>query len=183
MYDVKQVTKHEDPATIGGSSVVVGESSFLVGQKGVFTLRDLEAGAVAFRVIGPISANRTQYSFQFDAHSHIEPQGSNGDPPYGRYLNHSCSPNCFARAIPHLGWIDIVTRSAIAEGAELTVDYAAMELDTVSSELCRCGTARCRVRIAGFRQLSVELQQAYLAEGIIPAYLQDAAGMSVKPRR
>jgi hypothetical protein len=179
---VKQVTKHEQPAAIGGSSVAVGESSFLVGQKGVFTRRPLEAGEVAFRVIGPISADRTKYSFQFDAHLHIEPQGSNGEPPYGHYLNHSCNPNCFARVMPDLGWIDIVTRSAIAEGAELTVDYAAMELDTVSSELCRCGAARCRVRIAGFRQLPVELQQAYLAEGIIPAYLQDAAGMSVKPR-
>jgi hypothetical protein len=180
---VKQVTKQEHPAAaVAGSSVVLGQSSFLIGQKGVFTRRGLAAGAVAFRVVGPISAHRTQYSFQFDARSHIEPQGSHGTPPYGRYLNHSCSPNCYTRVMPQLGWIDVVTRAPLPEGTELTVDYAAMELDTVSSELCRCGAASCRVRIAGFRQLPPELQQAYLAEGIIPAYLQDAAGVSVKPR-
>jgi SET domain-containing protein len=50
-----------------------------------------------------------------------------------RYINHSCTPNCYTRIIGDTIWI-IAARN-IPRGAELTYDYST---DGVGSIQCRC---------------------------------------------
>ena len=50
-----------------------------------------------------------------------------------RYINHSCTPNCYTRIIGDTIWI-IAARN-IQRGAELTYDYST---DGVGSIQCRC---------------------------------------------
>lgn len=50
-----------------------------------------------------------------------------------RYVNHSCSPNCYTRIIGDTIWI--IAAKNIARGEELTYDYST---DGVGSIQCRC---------------------------------------------
>jgi SET domain-containing protein len=50
-----------------------------------------------------------------------------------RYINHSCSPNCYTRIIGDTVWI--IAAKNIQRGAELTYDYST---DGVGSIQCRC---------------------------------------------
>lgn len=65
----------------------------------------------------------------------------------GRWLNHSCAPNC--DAIVEDGRIWIETLRDVARGEELTYDYALVldEPHTAAARArfpCRCGAATCR---------------------------------------
>ncbi len=56
------------------------------------------------------------------------------------YINHSCEPNLLSRIVK--GHILYLSRRAILEGEELTVDYRfARDVERVS---CRCGSPNCR---------------------------------------
>ena len=50
-----------------------------------------------------------------------------------RYINHSCSPNCYTRIIGDTIWI--IAAKNIPHGVELTYDYST---DGVGSIPCRC---------------------------------------------
>jgi SET domain-containing protein len=50
-----------------------------------------------------------------------------------RYINHSCSPNCYTRIIGDTIWI--IAAKYIPAGVELTYDYST---DGVGSIPCRC---------------------------------------------
>ncbi len=64
-----------------------------------------------------------------------------------RFINHSCAPNC--EAVDDGGRIFIESLRAIAEGEELTYDYAFERDDTHTAEdealyACHCGAVACR---------------------------------------
>ncbi|MHC5034292.1 MAG: SET domain-containing protein-lysine N-methyltransferase, partial [Planctomycetota bacterium] len=80
--------------------------------------------------------------------------------PPERYINHSCDPNSFVRAV--LGTRYVFARRDIAAGEEITYDYCVDgEGDTVWT--CNCGSDRCRHTIhSDFFHLPLDLQLEYL---------------------
>ncbi|KAF1759871.1 hypothetical protein GCK72_016338 [Caenorhabditis remanei] len=65
----------------------------------------------------------------------------------GRFLNHSCQPNCdvvvvrLGRMCPTAG---IFAKREIQPGEELCYDYGRSELEGNDRKPCRCGTTSCR---------------------------------------
>ena len=57
-----------------------------------------------------------------------------------RYLNHSCSANCYMRIIRNR--VEIYTRHPVRAGAELTVNYGATPHK--DGMRCACGAANCK---------------------------------------
>lgn len=57
-----------------------------------------------------------------------------------RYLNHSCTANCYMRIIRNR--VEIYTRRPIPAGAELTVDYGATPHK--NGMRCSCGAENCK---------------------------------------
>lgn len=71
-------------------------------------------------------------------------------------LNHSCDPN--------LGWASDATLVAVrdlAEGDELTIDYATRITDPDFVMMCHCETYRCRQVIEGTDWRIPQLQKRY----------------------
>jgi hypothetical protein len=71
-------------------------------------------------------------------------------------VNHSCEPN--------LGWSDdrtLVAVRDIADGEELTVDYATRIADRDFVLMCHCETYRCRQVIEGTDWQIPQLQRRY----------------------
>jgi hypothetical protein len=64
----------------------------------------------------------------------------------GRYMNHSCQPNCVLLTDE----IEIAV-SDIAPGAELTNDYVSFFLSSEEEFECRCGTPDCRGKVDSSR--------------------------------
>jgi SET domain-containing protein len=60
-----------------------------------------------------------------------------------RYLNHSCSANCYMRIIRNR--VEIYTRRPIPAGTELTVDYGATPHQ--GGMRCACGAPDCKGRL------------------------------------
>ena len=77
----------------------------------------------------------------------VEPAKSN----LGRFINHSCEPN--ARV---LNYLHVVAARKIAEGEEVTIDYATTEEDPNWSMECRCGAPHCRRTVRGGARFSEE---------------------------
>ncbi len=65
------------------------------------------------------------------------------DPEEWRPINHSCDPSAW------LEGLDVVARRDIAEGEEITLDYATFCNELMPPFECRCGTAACRGVIRG----------------------------------
>jgi len=63
------------------------------------------------------------------------------DPEQWRPLNHSCDPNTW------LCGLDLVTRRPVADGEELTIDYATFTGPELEPFDCACGASVCRGRI------------------------------------
>jgi uncharacterized protein len=75
--------------------------------------------------------------------------------PVMLFLNHSCDPN-----VGFAGNTVLVAMRAIAEGEELTTDYALFD-DSDEVMECHCGTASCRGTIGGRDWRRPELQRKY----------------------
>ena len=71
------------------------------------------------------------------------------------FLNHSCEPN-----VGIAGQIVFVAMRAIAQGEELTLDYATIERPA-EPMACRCGAKSCRGHIKGQDWRKPELQRKY----------------------
>jgi D-alanine-D-alanine ligase len=57
--------------------------------------------------------------------------------------NHSCDPNTAFRGL------DVVALRSVVAGEELTIDYTTFCDQHMEPFQCRCGSPRCRGRIAG----------------------------------
>jgi len=155
--------------------VVVKPSTFLEGELGIIANKLFQPCNLVFTVNGPISSNRTKYSFQSGPNEHIEPLiGTDGRPGLGHYLNHSCDPNAYIYTVNNKEdrYIEVVAYKEIKKGEEIKVDYAAMEFETTVSQLpCKCGSLRCRGRINGYKDLPAAKISEYISKGLIPTYL------------
>jgi hypothetical protein len=58
---------------------------------------------------------------------------------HGRYLNHSCEPNCGGSEF----WFEVALRD-IEPGEQLTNDYATLYMRPSEGFDCRCGAPSCR---------------------------------------
>jgi histone-lysine N-methyltransferase SETD1 len=70
---------------------------------------------------------------------------------HGRYINHSCSPNCVAKIVEgkapnrHLKRVIIIAQRNIKAREEITYDYQfPLELDLDARIPCNCGSESCR---------------------------------------
>ena len=73
----------------------------------------------------------------------------------GRYINHSCEPNCVVSGR------SIVTERNIEKGEELTFDYST-DVDWPGFKMtCRCGSSKCRGTVRAYRFLPKKLKLRY----------------------
>jgi hypothetical protein len=72
-----------------------------------------------------------------DKYSYLEPRGRVLCWDHGRFVNHSCDPNCRSTGFD----FEIAVRD-IQLGDEITDDYGSLNVDYEFD--CRCGSARCR---------------------------------------
>jgi uncharacterized protein len=84
----------------------------------------------------------------------------------GRYVNHSCHPNCGIKNL-----FDIVAMEDIPKDAEITWDYAMTENNDWFM-VCHCGEPECRKLITGYRNLPPDFRTRY--KGFISQWLIDA---------
>lgn len=65
---------------------------------------------------------------------------------YGRFINHSCNPNCTARVLTVDGdkRIVIYSKRMIEKGEEITYDYKFAREDEASKIECLCGAKCCQ---------------------------------------
>jgi hypothetical protein len=86
--------------------------------------------------------------------------------------NHSCDPNC-GIGLNTSGAHDLLARIPIMTGQEITFDYA-MRNYTIEHfpARCRCGTALCRGRITGWKELPADRRDAY--QGFVAPYLLES---------
>ncbi|HEX7639690.1 MAG TPA: SET domain-containing protein-lysine N-methyltransferase, partial [Burkholderiaceae bacterium] len=148
-----QAQNHTAPA---GRRIQVRRSG--VHGKGVFAVRDIEAGEVLIEYTGeritwaealdrhphdPLQPDHTFY-FHIDESCVIDANvGGNA----ARWINHACSPNCEADEVD--GRIFIQALRDIEAGEELFYDYGLVIDERYTPALkkrfeCRCGTPGCR---------------------------------------
>jgi len=76
-------------------------------------------------------------------------------------VNHSCEPNCGVRR-NETGAGDLVARTRIEAGQEITLDYAMRNYSVEHFPTrCACGETNCRGRITGWKDLPAERKTDY----------------------
>ncbi|CAG9855277.1 unnamed protein product [Phyllotreta striolata] len=137
------------------SKYSVGVYRSLIHGRGLFCLRDIEAGEMvieyAGEVIRSILTDKREkyynskgigcYMFRVDDNFVVDATMRGNA---ARFINHSCDPNCYSRVVEILGHkhIIIFALRRILSGEELTYDYKfPFEEDKIP---CTCGSRKCR---------------------------------------
>ncbi|XP_063980460.1 histone-lysine N-methyltransferase trithorax [Diachasmimorpha longicaudata] len=123
--------------------------------RGLFCLRDIEAGEMVIEYAGEvIRASLTDkrekyydskhigcYMFKIDDHLVVDATMKGNA---ARFINHSCEPNCYSRVVDILGkkHILIFALRRIVQGEELTYDYK-FPFEDIKIP-CTCGSRKCR---------------------------------------
>ena len=120
--------------------------------KGVRAMKSFDPGEIVLTFEGKkIVPEPGEHTLQIGLGEHLVVEAP------GRYVNHSCTPNCGI-----VGKLCLVAMRPIAKDEEITFDYAMTELSPVSQRTkCLCGTKRCRGRMTGFNGLSKALKNEY----------------------
>jgi len=123
---------------------------------GVAALRAIAAGETIIRTWGEQAEQRSQHTIQVDVNTHIVPDG------VAVLVNHSCEPNCGVVIRSGVKQIELRALRPIAAGEEITVDYDTFEYEVAHlGGPCRCGAARCRGRVAGYKHLATDVKARY----------------------
>lgn len=101
---------------------------------------------------------------QIDEHLFIGPIHKNERDASMMFLNYSCEPN-----VGVVGQISFHTLRSIAEGEELTFDYATGDDDDWELA-CNCGSPICRKTVTGRDWMKPEIQTRY--EGWFSSFLE-----------
>ena len=135
---------------------------------GLFATQDIPEGEVVYdfsqgriheaEKTSTLPKEIADYAVQFDEHKWVDTAG------IGRYLNHSCEPNCGIRDL-----FKVVAMRNIATGEQITFDYEMTEDSDWTIE-CKCGSASCRKIIGTYKNMPVETRKKY--NGYISEWLK-----------
>jgi len=146
------------------NSIVQAKTSAIHGM-GCFAVQFISEGQRIVEYSGPrLNLEQTQKALQngnkfiFDLDSHYSVDGSVMSNA-GRYLNHSCDPNCESNIIFEKVWIN-ATRD-IQQGEELTINYN-YELEGFFDRPCLCGSKNCLGFMIANHQIGLKNPQKLL---------------------
>ncbi|MFD7026604.1 SET domain-containing protein-lysine N-methyltransferase [Streptomyces sp. NPDC059917] len=119
------------------------------GQYRLIACAPVPAGARLFAIDGEPTDVPSRYSIQIDTHRHLDlprdcPEDVIIDTYFWRYMNHSCEPNV------RIHQQEVFASTDIRAGEEITFHYNTTEAHLAEPFACRCATAWCTGRIAGF---------------------------------
>lgn len=145
--------------------------------KGIFTLKEVKANAVIFKVQGSLVktkeihedqfSSKSSNSFRFSKNLYLSPTHYIGD-----FLNHSCLPNAFIEKIKNKLLVKAIGK--ISENTEVTIDYSTTIADDDDWFMkCECGFKKCRKRIGRFTSLPQKIQEYFIENKYIPKYILD----------
>ncbi|CAH1401056.1 unnamed protein product [Nezara viridula] len=137
------------------SKVSVGVFRSDIHGRGLFCLRDIDAGEMVIEYAGEVIRSALTdkreryytekgigcYMFRIDDKSVVDATMKGNA---ARFINHSCEPNCYSRVIDILGkkHILIFALRRILQGEELTYDYKfPLEEEKIN---CHCLSRKCR---------------------------------------
>jgi hypothetical protein len=119
--------------------------------------KNFKRGEVVLMTFGNVlTDHQTKHiSVQIGANKHFLPS-----PWTGRFLNHSCAPNCCIQTRSD-GFPDVVALRAIKKGEEITFGYYMTEHEWAPGSheniaRCLCGAKKCRGKILSFSELSAK---------------------------
>lgn len=143
--------------------------------RGVYARRRIEAGETVLTGRGEY-VERSIHSFQVGPDTHVRIANEI------ELINHSCEPNCGILLPLNSREMRVVAMRAIEPDEEITTDYATHDYEIrFMPERCHCGTALCRGRVTGYRDLPPERRAAYgrhIAEYLPPLDLALRGGGS-----
>lgn len=133
--------------------------------KGLFAKKNIKKGKIVFTLKGPLLKKPTIYTIPIAPNSYLN------DLEFGKYLNHSCNPNCGIKNKK-----EVVAMRNIKKGEEITIDYAMIIYKygkemTAKHRICKCGSDQCRGKLGAYSELSDKLKKKY--KGFISDYLID----------
>jgi hypothetical protein len=150
-YEVAYSTVHEVCVSVRGSKIhgwgLYADQPFNKG--------DVVAEYIGEYVTNPVADVREKvyqeqriqdYQFRLDDKLVIDATMKGG---HGRYINHNCSPSCYAKIIPapdkHLKRVIIIAQRDIEINEEITYDYQfPLELNLAARIPCNCQSEMCR---------------------------------------
>jgi len=110
----------------------------------IVCVAEIHADERIFLLSGQAVAQRSKYTIQQSGRQHLSPCGA-----LWAWVNHACIPNC---TIDYETW-ELVSRSPIRVGEEISFNYNSTEWEISSPFHCDCGSPRCGQSIRGFRYL------------------------------
>ncbi len=135
-----------------------------------FAKRDFKAGEEISRGFGRIVKKQTSHcSIQIGQDKHFVPKKWTG-----RYWNHSCNPNAYAKTRAD-GFVSLFALRKIKKDEEITYAYYMTEFawgkhtDEITVA-CKCGEKKCIGKIPSFSELSEKQQTNLMKKGICSSY-------------
>lgn len=88
-----------------------------------------------------------------------------------KFVNHSCNPNCYVRAVVNNAFL--VALRPIEKGEELTFDYSLTSTDKTDewSIQCACHKFYCRGEISGVHSLPENVRKEAEEKKLLPRYI------------
>jgi len=149
------ITVRESEGRLPGPHEPVEVRNGRVGQT-VCATRQIAAGETVLSTWGPQAPKRSRHTMQVETDMHILPDGVTV------LVNHSCEPNCGVVIRAGVKRIEVRALRPIAAGEELTFDYDTFEYEVEHlGGQCRCGAAKCRGRVAGYKHLAADVKARY----------------------
>ncbi len=129
----------------------------------IFTNKNIKKGEIVFTIKGRIVDKSTIYTIPIAKDKYID------DEKLGKYLCHSCNPNCGIK-----DKTKVIAMKDIKKGEEITIDYAMIVYNygdemTEENKICKCKEINCRGKLGAYRELPKNLKKKY--KGFISEYL------------
>ena len=104
---------------------------------GIFAMEKIPKGKIVHIFYGYINEIQDKHTLQITSKLHLHVEG------YGRYINHSCEPNCVV-----VNKFKLVAIKDIEADEEITFDYSTTEEHL--NMKCSCGSKNCSKLIKGY---------------------------------